>query len=155
MRRPSRSGLFISLCFAGATTLSGCGSLPDSGPSASDVATRQIDGNQVQRYILVDINPTTIEALKRRGFGSFYSQFGDHRISTESVIGVGDGVTVTIWEAGAGGLFSGSGSAATTVVNSVSTGANSATIPGAVRRSRRRNQRALRRPGSCGGEDDA
>ena len=93
------------------------------------MATRQIDGNQVQRYILVDINPTTIEALKRRGFGSFYSQFGDHKISTESVIGVGDGVTVTIWEAGAGGLFSGSGSAATTVVNSVSTGANSATIP--------------------------
>ncbi len=110
-------------------TLAGCSSLPNSGPSASDVRTRQTDGNQIQRYIFVDINPTTIEALKRRGFGSFYSQFGDHKISTESVVGVGDGVTVTIWEAGAGGLFSGSASAATTVVNTVSTGANSATLP--------------------------
>ena len=129
MRRPCRSGLFVSLCSAGALTLVGCASLPDSGPSASDVTTRQIDGNQVQRYTVVDINPTTIDALKRRGVGSFYSQFGDRRVSAESVIGVGDAVTVTIWEAGAGGLFSGTGSAATTVVSSVSTGANSATIP--------------------------
>ena len=132
MQGPSKSALFISLCVASAINFAGCASLPDSGPSASDVRTRQTDGNQAPRYIVVDINPTTIDALKRRGFGSLYSQFGDRKVSAESVIGVGDGVTVTIWEAGAGGLFSGSASAATTVVNSVSTGANSATIPAQV-----------------------
>ena len=109
--------------------LAACASLPDSGPSASDVASRQTDANQVPRYMVVDIDPASVEVLKRRGFGSLYAKFGDHRISTESVIGVGDGVTVTIWEAGPGGLFSGSGSQAMTIVNSVSTGANSATIP--------------------------
>ena len=103
--------------------------MPDSGPSAQDVASRQNDGDNLPRYMVVDITPSTIDVLKRRGFGSFYSQFGDRRVSAESVIGVGDGVTVTIWEAGPGGLFSGSGSQVTTVVNSVSTGSNSATIP--------------------------
>jgi len=128
MRLPGKSGLFLSVCAVG-LSLAGCGSLPDSGPSASDITTRQADANQAPQYMVVDIVPSTIEALRHRGFGSFYSSFGDHKISTESVIGVGDGVTITIWEAGAGGLFSSSGSQAATVVNAVSTGANSATIP--------------------------
>jgi polysaccharide biosynthesis/export protein len=113
----------------GALALAGCSTLPDSGPSASDVAARQIGGDQLQRYMVVDITGSTVEALRRRGFVSFYSQFGDHRVSAESVIGVGDSVTVTIWEAGPGGLFSPSASQTTAVVNAVSTGANSATIP--------------------------
>ncbi len=115
-----------------AVTVAGCSSLPNSGPSASDIATRQTDADQLQRYIFVDINPSTIAALRHRGFQSFYAKFGDHRISAESVIGVGDSVTVTIWEAGPGGLFSPSSSQATAVVNAVSTGANSATIPAQV-----------------------
>jgi len=82
--------------------------------------------------MVVDIAGSTVEALRRRGFVSFYSRFGDHRVSAESVIGVGDSVTVTIWEAGPGGLFSPSASQTTAVVNAVSTGANSATIPAQV-----------------------
>lgn len=132
MRRLRGSGLFISLYALGSLVLAGCSMLPDSGPSASDVTARQIDPDQIQRYMVVDINPSTIDALKRRGFGSFYSQFGDRKISTESVIGVGDAVTVTIWEAGPGGLFSPSASQNTAVVGAVSTGANSATIPAQV-----------------------
>lgn len=129
MRRPSTSGLFTALSALGALTLAGCSSLPDSGPSASDVGSRQVDANQIPRYTVVNIDGSTIDALRRRGFGSFYSQFGDRKISAESVIGVGDAVTVTIWEAGPGGLFSPSASQTTAVVNAVSTGANSASIP--------------------------
>ncbi len=124
--------MFSSLCAAGALTLAGCSTLPDSGPSASDVTARQTGGDQIQRYMVVDIAGSTVEALRRRGFVSFYSRFGDHRVSAESVIGVGDSVTVTIWEAGPGGLFSPSASQTTAVVNAVSTGANSATIPAQV-----------------------
>jgi polysaccharide biosynthesis/export protein len=121
--------LFSSLYAVGALTLAGCSTLPNSGPSASDVTNRQVDGDQIQRYMVVDINGSTVEALRRRGFGSFYSQFGDRKVAAESVIGVGDAVIVTIWEAGPGGLFSPSASQTTAVVNAVSTGANSATIP--------------------------
>ncbi len=130
MRRSNRAGLYISILLVVVSTLAGCGSLPDSGPSASEVRSQQTGADQVPRYMVVDINGSTIEALRRRGFGSFYAEFGDRRLSAESVIGVGDSVTVTVWEAGAGGLFS--PSQATAVVGAVSTGANSATIPAQV-----------------------
>jgi polysaccharide export outer membrane protein len=124
MQRPPKFGLSGAISALGLMLLAGCGSLPASGPSTSDITTQQVGADQQQRYMMVDITPTTVEALKRRGFGSFYAQFGDRRISTEPVIGVGDTVTVTVWEAAAGGLFS---SPATT--DKVSTGSNSATIP--------------------------
>jgi polysaccharide biosynthesis/export protein len=73
---------------------------------------------------VVDIDPTVIETLSRRGSESFAGRFGDRRITAEPVIGVGDAVTVTIWEAGPGGLFS-----APLVTDKVSAGSNSAVIP--------------------------
>ncbi len=124
MWRPGRLFLWVPACAVALLSLAGCGTLPDSGPSASDVTTRQAGADEIPRYIVVDITPTTVEALRRRGYGSFSAQFGDRRVSAEPVIGVGDTVTVTIWEAGAGGLFS-----APAIADKVSAGANSATIP--------------------------
>ncbi|MGO9697995.1 MAG: polysaccharide biosynthesis/export family protein [Xanthobacteraceae bacterium] len=105
-------------------SMSGSGSLPDSGPSASDIAAQQGGSDQQQRYLVVDIDPSTIEVLKRKAFGGFSSRFGDHNISAEPVIGVGDAISVTIWEASAGGLFS-----APLISDKIGTGSNSAMIP--------------------------
>ena len=66
-----------------------------------------------------------IDLLNRRTRESFAARFIDHRASAEPVIGIGDGVSVTIWEASAGGLFSAPPIAAA----GFSSGANSATIP--------------------------
>jgi polysaccharide export outer membrane protein len=112
------------MCPLALLALAGCSSLPDSGPSASDVAAQQGDSSQGPRYVLVDINSATIEALRGRASPSFSALFGDSRVSSEPVIGVGDGVSVTIWEASAGGLFS-----APLISDKVSAGSNSATIP--------------------------
>jgi polysaccharide export outer membrane protein len=79
-------------------------------------------------YLVVDVDGPTIEALKHRGYGSFYARFGDRKLSAEPVVGVGDTVTVTVWEASPGGLFSPQAGAAITA-NGVSSGANSVTIP--------------------------
>ena len=103
--------------------LSGCSSLPDSGPSTAQVQSQGAE-TDVKRYEFVDIDSWSIEALKRRSFDGFSSRFGDSRISAEPVIGVGDAVAVTIWEASAGGLFS-----APMLTDKVSSGSNSATIP--------------------------
>ena len=119
-----KQGLFLSVCGSALAAVAGCSTLPDSGPSANDVATQQASAEQGQRYLVVDINGAAIEALKHRGLGSFYAQFGDRRLSAEPVVGIGDSVTVTIWEAAAGGLFT-----APAVTNTISTGSNSATIP--------------------------
>ena len=65
--------------------------------------------------------------MRHRGPDSFLAHFGDYRPSVEPRIGVGDTISVTIWEAGSGGLFS-----APLVSDRFSTGANSATIPDQV-----------------------
>jgi polysaccharide export outer membrane protein len=70
------------------------------------------------------LNESVIDILNRQGRESFAVHFVDHRSSAEPLIGIGDGVTVTIWEASAGGLFS-----APAISDKFSAGSNSATIP--------------------------
>ena len=107
--------------------LGGC-ALPDSGPSASEVANGAAgtgaDGAAIQNYELVDVDANVVAILKSRVPDSFYARFGDYRPPVEPVIGLGDLVRVTIWESGAGGLFSADGG-----VDHISTGSKSATIP--------------------------
>lgn len=113
---------------AGAATvlLAGCSELPTSGPSAGSVIDQGAKGSDagVHAYEFIDIDQSVVDVLGRRANGSFAQRFGDHRVSAEPVIGVGDGVIVTIWEASAGGLFS-----APMLSDKVSAGANSAAIP--------------------------
>ncbi|MGH6795966.1 MAG: polysaccharide biosynthesis/export family protein, partial [Methylocella sp.] len=95
----------ILLAGAACLAFAGCSSLPGIGPSAGDVV-EEAGAGAAQRYELVDINSNVIAILRQRGPNSFLAHFGDYRPSVEPRIGVGDTVSVTIWEAGAGGLFS-------------------------------------------------
>jgi polysaccharide biosynthesis/export protein len=90
---------------AAAAALAACSAIPNSGPSAADVA-EQADPPSGQRYELVDITSPVIEALRSSAGESFQAHFGDYRPSVEPRIGIGDAVVVTIWEAGQSGLFS-------------------------------------------------
>ena len=62
--------------------------------------------------------------MRHRSSTSFAARFGDKKMSREPVIGVGDSIVVTIWEASSGGLFSSSA-----VAGQVGSGSNSAQIP--------------------------
>jgi len=106
--------------------LAGCSDVPTSGPSASAVIDQGSQGADiaVHDYEFIDINDSTIDVLSRRVSTSFSARFGDHRASVEPLIGIGDTVSVTIWEASSGGLFS-----APAILDKMSAGANSATIP--------------------------
>ncbi|KIU25992.1 sugar transporter, partial [Methylobacterium radiotolerans] len=68
--------------------------------------------------------PSVVEALRGRPLDSLLASFGDHRPSSEPVIGIGDMVSVSVWEAGSGGLFSGP-----LVADRFSAGSKSALIP--------------------------
>ncbi|MGH6869333.1 MAG: polysaccharide biosynthesis/export family protein, partial [Methylocella sp.] len=120
--------IIARILWAGAACLAvaGCSAISGSGPSAGDVADEAGTG-AAPRYELVDIDPRVVETLRHRGPDSFLSHFGDYRPSVEPRIGIGDTVSVTIWEAGAGGLFS-----APLVADRFSTGSKSATIPDQV-----------------------
>ncbi len=105
-------------------SLVGCGELPSSGPSATAVLDVSGGDAQTRPYEVIDVDPSSIEVLGRRPKSSFAQKFGDHRASLEPVIGVGDMISVTIWEASSGGLFS-----SPAALEKLSAGANSATIP--------------------------
>src|ERR1700730_13744972 len=120
--------IFTRILLAGAACIgfAGCSGISGAGPSAGDVAAEAGTGAS-PRYELVDIDSSVVEILRHRGPASFLAHFGDYRPSVEPRIGIGDTVAVTIWEAGAGGLFS-----APLVADRFSTGSKSATIPDQV-----------------------
>jgi polysaccharide biosynthesis/export protein len=125
---PSVFSTIARILLAGAASLAfaGCSGISGTGPSAGDVAAEAGTG-AAPRYELVDIDASVVEILRHRGPASFLAHFGDYRPSVEPRIGIGDTVAVTIWEAGAGGLFS-----APLVADRFSAGSKSATIPDQV-----------------------
>ena len=117
----------LAIALLTATAVSGCSILPAAGPTTSaieggaDVATAE---GLFARYEIIDITPALVEALRTRPLDSLLVTFGDSRPALEPVIGVGDYVSVQVWEAGSGGLFSG-----LLVSDRFSAGSKSAMIP--------------------------
>ena len=110
-----------------ATALAGCAALPAAGPSSDAVvagAEIATDQGAFARYELVDVDTALVEALRGRPADSLLASFGDNRRAAEPMIGVGDVLSVTIWEAGSGGLFSGP-----LIADRFSAGSKSAFIP--------------------------
>jgi polysaccharide export outer membrane protein len=79
-------------------------------------------------YELFDISQSVVDAVRQRRPGSFAASFGDYRHSVEPTIGVGDTVSVNIWEAPGGFLF------ASNNITSVSSmpGSHTSTLPDVV-----------------------
>lgn len=102
-------------------TLTGCGALPGSGALRQDMVTEQAQATG--QFTVIDLNQNTLEILARRPIVSLRGSFGDNRPSPDQLIGVGDAVQVTIWEAAAGGLFS------APAVDRLGPGSRSAVIP--------------------------
>ncbi len=113
-----------TLAFLG--LLAGCSALPSAGPSVGEIVQDSRDASG-GGFELVTISPGVNAILSRRKADSFVKSFGDQRPSLDPLIGVGDSLSITIWEAAAGGLFS-----SALVTDRFSTGSKSATIPDQV-----------------------
>ena len=85
--------------------------------------TDQGGGQTPPRYEFVDLTSEVTAVLEQRAPPGLFAHFGDYRVTGEPRIGIGDSISVTIWEASSGGLFS------APLLDKVSTGSNSATIP--------------------------
>src|SRR5215469_10446691 len=102
--------------------LGGCSTLPTAGPTTGQVVDQSVKDNQA-RFDIVDVDNRVVSTLLERPAESFRTKFQKYGKPPNPKIGIGDTITVTIWEAAAGGLF---GSALTT---GVSPGSRSVTIP--------------------------
>jgi polysaccharide export outer membrane protein len=111
-------------CIASAA-LAACSALPTAGPTASAVADQQVE-NARRRYDVVDISAPVVATLQAQPQPSFRRAFYRYGKPPAPRIGVGDTVSVTIWEAAAGGLFSSS------PLDHLTTGTHSIEIPSQV-----------------------
>jgi polysaccharide export outer membrane protein len=108
-------------CLTGAV-LGGCSTLPTAGPTAGAVVDQAVKEAET-RYDVIDVNDQVVSALLAQPAESFRTRFQKYGKPPAPKIGIGDTISVTIWEAAAGGLF---GSSPTT---GVSPGSRSVTIP--------------------------
>jgi polysaccharide export outer membrane protein len=86
-----------------ASTLGGCLLLPSSGPNSLDISVGASPTNT--NYALVKLNAPVVKVLGEYGPLSISATFGDRRPPPEIRFGIGDVLSVTIFEAAAGGLF--------------------------------------------------
>ncbi|MGT2437747.1 polysaccharide biosynthesis/export family protein [Bradyrhizobium betae] len=94
-QRAALAGLLL-LC-------AGCSIMPSSGPQDFQVKSEQTSSGP--RYAVVKLTPEVVGILQEYGPGALAGSFPDKRRPDSIKFGIGDVVSVTIFEAAAGGLF--------------------------------------------------
>jgi polysaccharide export outer membrane protein len=105
MLKRLRSPLVVIIASA---LLPGCMLLPATGPTSEAVtgnATASLRSNAALPYTLVDVSADTIGLLSQPNMISFKGAFPDKRPKPTQVVGVGDVLNISIFEAAPGGLF--------------------------------------------------
>jgi polysaccharide biosynthesis/export protein len=100
-----RSPLFATVA---AALLPGCALLPETGPKSDAVegfATAGLKSTAALPYALVDVSADTIGFLSQPNLVTFRGEFSDKRPKPTQVVGIGDVLNMSIFEAAPGGLF--------------------------------------------------
>jgi polysaccharide biosynthesis/export protein len=92
----------LPLLLSAFTLLGGCGLLPLSGPAGMDILSGQRDPTSLP-YALVKVTPKVIDLHAKNAPRLIV--FNDRRRPRDIVFGIGDIVSVTIFESSSGGLF--------------------------------------------------
>src|SRR6516162_9550852 len=114
----------------GSLVLAGCSTIPTSGPTVSEVFD-QAAATGPRYFDLIDIDDDVVRTLLSRPAESFHNLFSSYGKPPVPAIGIGDTVSVSIWEAAAGGLF-GAPAAGGTPGAVTAAGGGSTTIPAQV-----------------------
>jgi polysaccharide biosynthesis/export protein len=97
-----KSAVFLA-CLGGAA-LSGCSTIPTSGPTVAQVFDQAVADGQ-RHFDLIEVDNHVVETLLAQPSASFHSRFQSYDKPPPPKIGIGDTVSVSIWEAAGGGLF--------------------------------------------------
>jgi len=104
LKRLSHSLLAIVLL----AVLPACSLLPGTGPKSDAVdnnATAGVHSSTPLPYALVDVTADTIGFLSQPNVITFRGEFPDKRAKPTQVVGVGDTLNISVFEAAPGGLF--------------------------------------------------
>ena len=82
-----------------------CTFLPAAGPTSTQITAAAASANETG-FTIVDVTPAVLAELGKVKLPSFIGRFPVGGPSAPRVIGVGDALSISIWEAGDGGLFS-------------------------------------------------
>jgi len=96
------------LAIVAVALLPACSLLPGTGPKSDAVqnnATAGVRSNAALSYALVDVSADTIGFLSQPNLITFQGEFPDKRAKPNQVVGVGDVLNISIFEAAPGGLF--------------------------------------------------
>jgi polysaccharide biosynthesis/export protein len=96
------------LAIIAAAVLPACSLLPGTGPKSDAVennATAGVRSSAALSYALVDVSADTIGFLSQPNLVTFQGEFPDKRAKPNQVVGVGDVLNISIFEAAPGGLF--------------------------------------------------
>ena len=88
----------------GSLVLAGCSTIPTSGPTVSEVFD-QAAATGPRYFDLIDIDDDVVRTLLSRPAESFHNLFSSYGKPPVPTIGIGDTVSVLIWEGAGGGLF--------------------------------------------------
>ena len=86
--------------------LAGCAALPGDGPSTIDIKADDIANLPPKEYVVVDIDAKVANIAGQTRARDFAEHFAIKASGRGQRIGVGDVLTVNVWEAGPDGLFS-------------------------------------------------
>ena len=103
--------------------IAACAGIPSAGPTASEIVQNENRDPALSGYVVVDIDNRAAGIVARRQTPTLAGMFREGKNPPDIKIGVGDTVTVTIWEAASGGLFS------TASIDRMSPGSRTATLP--------------------------
>ena len=95
----------VTLVCLGGLALTGCSTLPTAGPTVSQVFDQAVTDGQ-RHFDIVDVDDRVVATLLAQPTESFHTRFRKYGKPPAPKIGVGDTVSVSIWEASGGGLFS-------------------------------------------------
>jgi polysaccharide biosynthesis/export protein len=84
--------------------MAGCSTLPRNGPDAADVRSQRPVSLDSLPYAVVNVTPEIVSILGENT-GRLTTAFADQQPQGEIRLGIGDVVSVTIFESAAGGLF--------------------------------------------------
>src|SRR5437870_12817912 len=102
-RPASMKAAAVFACLTGAA-VTGCSTLPTAGPTSGQVLEQAVKDDQA-RFDVVDVDDNVVATLLARRGDSFRTRFQKYSKPPAPKIGIGDTVTVTIWEAAGGRLF--------------------------------------------------